>query len=127
MPRTTRFLFVALMIVLLPLRGWAGNIMAVEMASMAFAQAGVAIDASQTAMPADCPMLSQLSSGAGDQNEAALPAGCNCDTCELCLAVANLADISWSASPLLRHSSPPAFSTRFISAISALNFKPPIA
>lgn len=127
MPCSTRYLFVALMIVLLPLRGWAGNIMAVEMASMANVQAKVATDSSQAAMPADCPMLTQLTSGAGDQNEAAAPAFCNCDTCELCLAVANLAPVALSVSPLLRHSSPPAFSTSFKSAISALNFKPPIA
>lgn len=125
---TTRYLLVALMIVLLPLRGWAGNIMAVEMASMTIVQAKVTVDVSQAAMSADCPMLSQISSEVGgDQHEAAAPAGCSCDTCELCLVVANLQFASWSAQQPMRHVSPLACSPSFSSAAEALSFKPPIS
>jgi len=126
--RSTRYLLIALMLVLLPLRGWAGNVMAihmaVNMAATAVAQvnmSGVAGMASQTPMPADCTMHSQPSN-----SDVESTCG-SCDTCELCLAVANLTPASWSANELTRHSSPLAFSASFSSAVRAPGFKPPIA
>lgn len=116
-----RCLLIALMLLLLPLRGWAGNVMAVDMAATAVMQARVVNADIHTAMPADCAMHLQPSTdGASAQCS-------SCDTCELCLAVANLTPASWSANPLIRHSSPLAFSASFSSAFSASNLKPPIA
>ena len=120
MLRSTRILFIALMLVLLPLRGWAGNIMAVDMAAATVAQAGVASLASQSPMQADCTMHSQPST-----DDAVSLCG-SCDTCELCLAVANLTPASWPTSHLMLHSSPLAFNASFSSATSAANLKPPI-
>ena len=151
MLRIARFLFLALMLVLLPLRGWAGNVMAINMvAGMATATATAATTAerhapadnaaSQSAMPADCPMHTQaLAAGApGDsRNESVASAVVNpsnqasayctsCDTCELCLAVANPAAAAWALSQTERHIVPVAFNTSFTSAASASNLKPPI-
>ena len=157
MLRIARFLFLALMLVLLPLRGWAGNVMAINMAAgMATATAAEATTAtpaeryapadnaaSQSAMPADCPMHTQAvaAEAPGDSrndltDEAAVHAGADasdqaafctsCDTCELCLAVANPAAAAWALSQTERHIVPVAFNTSFTSAASASNLKPPI-
>ena len=157
MLRIARFLFLALMLVLLPLRGWAGNVMAINMAAgMANATALTAATAtpaerhaladnaaSQLAMPADCPMHTQaVAAGALDDsrtdltNGAAAHAGADasdqaafctsCDTCELCLAVANPAAATWGSGLTARRSAPMALNTSFTSAASASNLKPPI-
>ena len=121
MLRLTRFLFIALMLVLLPFRGWAGNIMTVDMAATAVMQAKMANAENQMDMPADCAMHSQSS-----LDDAGPHCG-SCDTCELCLAVANMAYGPWPASQLTRHSSPLAFDASFSSATRELNLKPPIS
>lgn len=120
MHRLCRFLLVALMLVLLPLRGWAGNVMAVDMAAVAVQQVKMVTMTSQAAMPADCIMQSQA------PTDDVAAQCCSCDTCELCLAVANLATALWTASPLTRHSSPLAFNASYSSATSATHLKPPI-
>ena len=118
-----RYLLIALMVVLLPLRGWAGDVMAVDMAATTVMQAkmvGATDETSQAAMPANCIMQSQASS-----DDVAAHC-CICETCELCLAVASLTTAPWVSSPLVRHSSPLALSASFTSAASAANLKPPI-
>ena len=52
-PRLKRFLLIAVMLVLLPLRGWAGNVMAVNMAAIAAVQDNIGGMASQATMPAN--------------------------------------------------------------------------
>lgn len=121
MSRFSRFLLIALMLVLLPLRGWAGNIMAVDMAATTVAQAMMAGATGQTPMPADCIMQAQTP---GDDVAAQC---CSCDTCELCLAVANLTPEPWAASPVIRHSSPLAVNASYSSATSGTHLKPPIS
>jgi hypothetical protein len=130
-----RFLLLALMIALLPVRGWMGNAMAVDMASQAVMKAqkaGSQQDATLTAedsMPADCPMHAQ---GAG--TDAASPevgssggSHCNaCDTCELCLALATSTWPDAAAVSFARHIAPLAMGYRFTSADSFSSFKPPI-
>ena len=126
MYRLPRYLLIALMIVLLPLRGWAGDIMAVDMAATTVMQAkmaGATDETSQAAMPADCIMQPQAPS---DDVAAHCCHGETCETCELCLAVASLSTAPWVSSPLVRHSSPLALSASFTSAASAANLKPPI-
>ena len=117
MPRLKRYLLIALMLVLLPLRGWAGNVMAVDMAAMTVVKASVT---SQVAMPDDCAMPMQTADGD------TVHTCSNCDTCELCLAVANLTYAPLPLNILARHSSPMVFSSAFTSVASASNFKPPI-
>jgi hypothetical protein len=117
MSRLKRCLLITLMLILLPLRGWAGNIMAVEMAAVTVVKANVS---SQVAMPADCPMHVET---AVDETSSACN---NCDTCELCVAIANLAPAPSALAPLTRQPSPLVFSSGFTSAASASDYKPPI-
>ena len=111
-----RLLLIALMLVLLPLRGWAGNVMAIDMAVTTAAQASPI----QGAMPEDCVM--HMQTAADDK----APLCSNCDTCELCLAVANLTPASSTAIKSARQTSPSAFNASFSSAARAPGFKPPI-
>ena len=74
-----RYLLIALMFVLLPLRGWAGNVMAGRHGNAASTAAMVA----QSTMPAECPMHVQAvadkadpASPAGAHGPSATPASC---------------------------------------------------
>jgi hypothetical protein len=128
MSRLTRFLFIGLMIVLLPMRSWAGDVMATELAvnvdasraATAGEQTKVLRAHVQASMPADCIMQSQPSPDAATHCS-------SCDTCELCLAVLNPTPIASFASQGVRHISPLATNASFTSAASASNLKPPIS
>ena len=128
MVRITRILLVSLLVVLLPLRGWAGDIMAVDMVAGTASNNAMTSDVrtavdtapSQASMPADCMMFAQASPDSSTHCS-------NCDTCELCLAVVNTTAVVWSAAQWLRHSSPLANNVSFTSAGSASNLKPPIS
>lgn len=120
MPRLTRCLLIALMLVLLPLRGWAGNVTAVDMAAMAVVKSSMANASSQAPMPADCAMHTPT------PDAETVSACSNCDTCGLCLVVANLTPALLPFNQLVRHPSPPAFSSGFTSVASTSLFKPPI-
>ena len=121
MPRLTRFLFIALMLVLLPLRGWAGDAMGVNKAATAVVQAKMDSMTSQAAMPADCAMHAQSST------DDAAAYSSNCDTCELCLAVANLTFATWTDMQQASHLAPLAADASFSNAARAVNLKPPIS
>ncbi len=123
-----RYLLLALMITLLPVRGWVGNAMAVEMASQhaALAQAVAAGDPSP--MPEDCPMHAQMADTAAEP----APAGqagmlCQgCDTCQLCLAMASFTGAVVQAASWLQHAAPADGGSRFNSADQPSGIKPPI-
>ena len=117
----TRFLAIALMLVLLPLRGWTGDVMAVNMAASTVVQAKMGSMTNQAAMPADCAMHAQ------PPTDDASAYCSNCDTCELCLAVANLTFATWADTQQTRHSAPSAFDASFSNAAKAVNLKPPIS
>ena len=121
MLRLSRFLLIALMLVLLPLRGWAGDVMAVDMAATAVAQVKVQSLTSQPSMPADCDMHAQPPT-----DNAAVYCS-NCDNCELCLALANLTFATWTDIQQVSPSAPLDFDARFSDAVRALNLKPPIS
>ena len=118
MPRLSRFLLIALVLVLLPLRGWAGDVMAVNMGLTAVAQGKISSTA-QSAMSADCGMRAHLT-----RDDAAHCS--NCDTCELCLAVHNLTIATWADRQQARQVEPLTLDAGFSNAASALNLKPPI-
>ena len=121
MSRSTRFLVFAVMLVLLPLRGWAGDVMAINMLASAVVQANMGSVTSQASMPADCAMYAHPST---DDSPAA---NCDkCETCELCLAVANLTFATWIDIQQVRHFTPMAFNASFSSAARAMHLKPPI-
>jgi hypothetical protein len=133
-----RFLLLALMIALLPVRGWMGNAMAVDMASQAVAKAyktGSAVPASvvvdaDASMPADCPMHAQPADTDASGADAPLAgsAHCNaCDTCELCLALATSTWPDLLPTAFTRHAAPLAAGYRFSSADRFSSLKPPIS
>ena len=121
MLRLSRFLLIALMLVLLPLRGWAGDVMAVNMAATAVVQAKMDSLTSQAAMPADCDMHAQ------PPTDNATVYCSNCDTCEMCLALANLTFATWTDIQQVPPSTSLDFDARFSDAVRALNLKPPIS
>jgi hypothetical protein len=111
-------LVILLIIALLPLRGWAGDLMSVQMAAGGLpAQVG--------AMPADCPMLS-VQVDAGDVSQA--PTGpTGCASCDLCLPMAELASQQFGVITFAAHTAPAIDGVDFCSAATALAFKPPIS
>ncbi|KQW38522.1 hypothetical protein [Rhizobacter sp. Root404] len=114
-------LFVLLMIVLLPLRGWAGDLMGVQMAV-----GGLASQAT-SAMPVDCPMKSMHAPAIADDASPA-PAGTEgCTSCDLCLPMAEVASLRFDVVTLAVHAAPPMGGFAFFSASPALAFKPPIS
>jgi hypothetical protein len=121
-----RVLLLALMIALLPVRGWVGNAMAVGMApqqALAIAAPGPASAAHETpAMPPDCPMHAQT-------GEEETPAGTycsSCTTCQLCLALASFTWGSAASAVLAPHAGPSGGGERFSSADGSSRLKPPI-
>ena len=138
MRRFLHLLFVSLLIVLLPLRGWAGHVMAIDMAANIAANMATetasnsAADlqrlhgfANQMPMPADCAMHSQPATDVVADD--AITHCSSCDTCELCLAVTSVAQVQWSAGRALQHSFLSAFDMRFSSAVKTSDLKPPIS
>lgn len=114
-------LFFLLLIVLLPLRGWAGDLMGVQMAASDLASQTV------RAMPADCPMKSMHASASVDDASQA-PAGTEgCSSCDLCLPMAEPARLHFGVVAFATHAVPLLGGVDFFSASQALAFKPPIS
>ena len=136
-----RLLLVALMIALLPIRGWMGDAMAVDMAmqqvlmvasaasgkSLALGVGGASTPAS--AMPEDCPMSAQhigVKSVEGGQSDET-SASCNCNSCELCLALATFTFPTMATATFTPHAEPPSHGTRVSNAERVFSLKPPIS
>ncbi|WP_431097614.1 hypothetical protein [Polaromonas aquatica] len=132
-----RVLLLALMIALLPVRGWVGHAMAVDMAAQQVMQAQQAAPAAEpgaeaSAMPEDCPMHAQASSPAELAGSTETPAAdgshCEgCNTCQLCLALASFTWEGPSHAAFAPHAEPLAGGSNFSSADRASGFKPPIS
>ena len=140
-----RHLLVALMIALLPVRGWMGNAMAIDMAAgMAMQQhvmaqtsnggatpvsGSSAASMTTAAMPEDCPMGAQNQDGKSVEGEQAgeTAASCNCNSCELCLALATYTFPTMATATFTPHAEPPSHGTRFSSAERVFSLKPPIS
>lgn len=108
-----RLLLIVLMLVL-PLRGWAGDLMAIGMAEQRLTTVAEA-----AAMPADCGM-------AMHQDQTASTGG-ECCSCQLCLP---LADLAWTAPdlrPTLAQRVPQAAAETFLSATAPPAQRPPIS
>ncbi|HQS33497.1 MAG TPA: hypothetical protein PLR78_17120 [Polaromonas sp.] len=143
-----RALFFALMIALLPLRGWMGDAMATEMAVMQIghAQAAQHVQASHTgssvaaestplahhAMPAvqvghDCGESAVSDhSDDGDGATGGVAHGVSCQYCGACHTLA-LSSVFEAPSPASRALSLPSLKRSFVSAEAALGLKPPIS
>ena len=133
-----RILLFTFLLLTLPLRGWAGDVMAIRMAThqgMPAQQAAVAAIATPAALAsgtvehADCMGHTQAATVQDAVADAAPGAGhCNtCSHCQLCFTVAVL----WpdmGAVVMLLPPQPAAFQApTFISADTARGFKPPIS
>ena len=135
-----RRLLLILMISLLPLRGWAGEMMAVSMAvqqlSVAVAdQKSVAKAVEQAgsptgAMPADCPMLGPLANNATDADvvgSAISPLCKGFTACQLCMALVTGYPAIPGATAPLPQAEPLVSSVSFTNAEPAPGLKPPIS
>ena len=138
-----RLLLVAIMIVLLPVRGWVGDVMATRMAAPAallqvtgvsatgthaHAATDVAHDhvAQQaTSLPAisDCADHATASHGSLPDNSACKA----CVVCQVCNTVALELSTAYFSGHLLAPWVPPSAAPRFASADRALGLKPPIS
>ncbi|MGJ7530821.1 hypothetical protein [Variovorax sp. GB1P17] len=137
-----RTLLLALMIVLLPIRGWLGDAMAVEMVrhSLPAAAAAVSTASSSATMATEAHCHEAMEAGSGTMDMADHTSshdnsdsgtdhqGCNtCTACQVCHTVAlggmPLIDIVHGAP----QAPPAAHASRFASAEPALGFKPPIS
>ncbi len=118
-----RLLVILVMILLLPLRGWAGDVMGVQMAARG-ALAQVADD-----MPPGCPMHAQAGQvQAGDDADGTQVHGDmkNCASCGLCIPLLALDVARLDAVTFARHLKPSMGFAGFVSASVAPTVKPPI-
>lgn len=120
-----RLLFVIFLICLLPVRGWTGTVMSMQMATAQVVASNLSRQAveepknsTQATMPDDCPMRLGVSD---------TPPCSGCDTCELCLAIASFTTPQFHATPLRPSMAPAAVPHGFVSADRANRLKPPIS
>jgi hypothetical protein len=140
-PYAMRHLLLALMIVLLPIRGWVGNAMAINMAAQqvlmtqgqvrgaTLVSGADKASVAASTMPDDCPMNAQIKdgkSGDGDQ-PVETASSCNCNSCELCAALASFTFSTLATAAFTPHAEPPSRGSRFSSAERVFSLKPPIA
>lgn len=128
-----RHIILALMIILLPVRGWVGDVMATEMVSgqgmyLQMASHAGADQSDQTRLAHAMPDCAGHSAAAQDTPESEPDAHCaTCSACQACHTVALLPEaansVAVSPSPALPHST----ATVFASAHVALGQKPPIS
>lgn len=118
-----RRLLILIMIVLLPLRGWAGDLMGVQMAT-----SGVASNVAD-AMPPGCPMHAQTGQAhSGPDTDAAPSHGSveNCASCGLCIPLAEFAGARLDLVAFANRVQPVLDDAEFVSAALAPSVKPPI-
>lgn len=122
-----RVLILALMIALLPLRSWAGDVMAMELAAQSLASDHA---------PAAPAALANCHQGHGDAAGHALShaadeagsADCGtCTSCQICHSVALTAVLPQAMAPVLPALAPQSSQPRYASAEPAPGFKPPIS
>lgn len=138
---TVRQLFFALMIVMLPLRGWVGDAMALQMAPVGSTQSIAIVqdmgaahqdDASAAAHPHAQPAPPSVAHGDCTDHDASddLTLDTHCQTCTVCQACHIVAitlppmDVASFATISLP---PQSAAGRFASADRALSLKPPIS
>ena len=117
-----RRFIVLLMIALLPLRAWAGDAMALQMAGVAKTVAQV-----EASIPAPCPMHASapMASHHGDTTWQMPSSSCN--ACDLCLPMAELATVELAASSTAQHVMRPAPAVASLGIAPPPQAKPPIS
>jgi hypothetical protein len=117
-----RLILTLLLIVLLPLRSWAGDAMAIQMA----AQPATVIQSEAHAIPlasadtVDC-------AGHTDTAVESAPHCSTCASCQVCFNLAIVPPVVQLHTETLRFSAPTPVRVRFASADIALGQKPPIS
>jgi hypothetical protein len=115
-----RRLILIVMIALLPLRSWAGDVMSIGM--------NASTQAVGEAMPADCPMHASAAAAepvdpvVGSSSTATLV----CDVCDLCLPFTDLVAMVFIPGGDGRQAALDDVSTVDLSADTARDFRPPI-
>ncbi len=131
-----RRLVLILMLVLLPLRGWVGEAMAMQMlAQHVFATQNVAALADEISveatfdaeMQADCHGDSHVPAVATAPADSSSSACGTCPLCQMCHSVAAPAPFTSVPTPWLPHVQPTTGSARYASAPAAFALKPPIS
>ena len=132
-------LFLIIMIVLLPLRGWVGDVMAMDMASQHLntvisvashtqpkRATGQFVSENAAATHAECPGHPATASGDAADNTAS--GHCNtCGVCQICHTVALAGTAIFNPPQAVSVLPLPLRSTRFASALPAPCLKPPIS
>jgi hypothetical protein len=113
-----------ILIALVPLRTWAGDVMAIQMAPHANTAVAVASHTHKSAQT-NCHEL-QTEPEAGATNSAQGHCA-TCASCQACFTVAIATPSLQIAAQTLPHHQPVAANAQFTSAILALGHKPPIS
>ena len=140
-----RHFLLILMIALLPLRGWMGDVMAVEMTQQAISPASITTysvannDHSMPGMdhfytpasPAQaehpCPDHAAASPGDGSRVDMQATTDCStCTSCQVCHAVAVVMTAPAPATLAMAATAPLTTGSAFTSVVAARGFKPPI-
>jgi hypothetical protein len=147
-----RRIFIILMIVLLPLRGWAGAVMAAEMSAYMVMQNETAINfvaaaaypervsatfnsENELKIQPECPGhaaqhsgLESASATAQESDQTTPKAHCeNCGTCQVCNSLVLSSNAAVQSTVLPKSSLAPAAGFSFASALLATGQKPPIS
>lgn len=137
-----RLLLLALMIALLPLRGWVGDVMAMEMpAGLSSATNNIATHVDNTGARGHIHLNSEASHTQCHGHDGAAadaradnaeshdnPGQCShCSACQICHTVAVTTAVSLAVDTALPHLLWPASGLQFASAIPAPHLKPPIS
>jgi hypothetical protein len=118
-------LLVIILVMLIPLRGWSAERMAVQ---MAFSQAivdSVGEQVSMVDMPDDCPTLAQAKSTA-EKSSSSFKGSTGCQACQLCVTLASSSFLQTPLTACLTEGQPESAGIRFISANVAPQIRPPI-
>ena len=122
-----RFLVLALMIVLLPLRGWAGDAMATQMAThMAITAVSSEIAADRTHEMSATDCAGHSASKQADSSVSKSANGETCQSCQACHTVALSSSTAIDSVLFQAPSLPLVTAAQFTSADTALGQKPPI-
>jgi len=132
-----RHLLLVLLIAVLPVRGWAADVMTVAMAAQELNAIKIVASSAhstratdqfsteiQANMPADCPMLA---SSKATGNNTASPLCKGCTTCQLCMALVTGYPMMLIGAVPLPQATQGMASISFSSAERAPGFKPPIS
>ena len=117
-----RVLIILLLLALVPLRSWAADVMAIQMAG----QTHATTQAPSVATNVNCHEAQALSAAAPETSTSLDPCTA-CAACQACFTVALIVPALDSAAQVLPHGLPQSADAQFTSATIALGQKPPIS